>query len=200
MPSSPPETSPGRLGPRRARSNAAERPSPRGPSARTGSIITRRDAVIQVAQFAVHACNQHGAVIAEHLASGRPGLDGARFTGHDQINRHSIAFLATGSRSLPRWRVPTADVGRVTPEACRSPAPGAAIVPDGRRSGYGRTVPVTVFDIDGVLADVRHRLHFLDQRPRTGAASSPQPWTIPSWPLVVRQPTRPWPRDPPSST
>lgn len=77
--------------------------------------ITRRDAVIQVAQFAVHACNQHGAVIAEHLASGRPGLDGARFTGHDQINRHSIAFLATGSRSLPRWRVPTADVGRVTP-------------------------------------------------------------------------------------
>lgn len=29
------------------------------------------------------------------------------------------------------------------------------------------TVPrVAVFDIDGVLADVRHRLHFLDTRPR----------------------------------
>lgn len=29
------------------------------------------------------------------------------------------------------------------------------------------TVPrVAVFDIDGVLADVRHRLHFLDSRPR----------------------------------
>ena len=29
------------------------------------------------------------------------------------------------------------------------------------------TVPrVAVFDIDGVLADVRHRLHFLDARPR----------------------------------
>ncbi|HPE12101.1 MAG: hypothetical protein H6524_06455 [Actinobacteria bacterium] len=27
-------------------------------------------------------------------------------------------------------------------------------------------MPVTVFDIDGVLADVRHRLHFLDQRPK----------------------------------
>jgi phosphoglycolate phosphatase-like HAD superfamily hydrolase len=27
-------------------------------------------------------------------------------------------------------------------------------------------VTVTVFDIDGVLADVRHRLHFLSQRPK----------------------------------
>lgn len=31
---------------------------------------------------------------------------------------------------------------------------------------YGRGVAVTVFDIDGVLADVRHRLHFLQSRPK----------------------------------
>lgn len=40
------------------------------------------------------------------------------------------------------------------------------MVPPGPPSGYGRTVPVTVFDIDGVLADVRHRLHFLEERPK----------------------------------
>jgi hypothetical protein len=26
--------------------------------------------------------------------------------------------------------------------------------------------PLAVFDLDGVLADVRHRLHFLDRRPK----------------------------------
>lgn len=33
-------------------------------------------------------------------------------------------------------------------------------------SRYRRGVTVTVFDIDGVLADVRHRLHFLATRPK----------------------------------
>jgi hypothetical protein len=39
-------------------------------------------------------------------------------------------------------------------------------IPRTRRTGYGRGVAITVFDIDGVLADVRHRLHFLQRRPK----------------------------------
>jgi phosphoglycolate phosphatase-like HAD superfamily hydrolase len=36
-------------------------------------------------------------------------------------------------------------------------------------TGYGRGVAVIVFDIDGVLADVRHRLHHLQSRPKDWA-------------------------------
>lgn len=39
-------------------------------------------------------------------------------------------------------------------------------IPRSQVCGYGRGVAITVFDIDGVLADVRHRLHFLQRRPK----------------------------------
>jgi phosphoglycolate phosphatase-like HAD superfamily hydrolase len=42
----------------------------------------------------------------------------------------------------------------------------AESIPRTPDTGYGRGVAVTVFDIDGVLADVRHRLHYLDERPK----------------------------------
>jgi len=31
---------------------------------------------------------------------------------------------------------------------------------------YARRVSVAIFDIDGVVADVRHRLHYLQRRPK----------------------------------
>lgn len=36
----------------------------------------------------------------------------------------------------------------------------------GRRSRVGAVRQIAVIDIDGVLADVRHRLHFLEEKPR----------------------------------